>query len=174
MVATIDSAGGLPIKRNPTCVLGKSISGNFKYSLISLSSQSENNPYYSLRVHRPTDFRICVSQYSLKGNKSNFPIHPVSIFLIKNPAHLKTPVRLEKLNKDDVVAYTGFVAALFYIIQLCRIYQSYSRSSCSTKSVEFVCKFLRSWTLCYHGGHQQCGYGWELHHQVYSILFNQN
>lgn len=76
----------------------------------------ENNPYYSLRIHRPTDFRICVSQYSAKGNKSNFPIHPISIFLIKNPAHLKTPVRLEKLDKEDVVAYSGFVYD--YIVHL--------------------------------------------------------
>lgn len=34
-------------------------------------------------------------------------IQPFSIFLIRNPEHVKTPIRLESLHKDDIVSYTG-------------------------------------------------------------------
>ena len=85
--ARIDCAGGLPTRHNPSCVL-------------------ENNPFYSLQIFRPTDLRIGVNQFDAKGNKSNFVVQPFSIFLVKNPQQ-HTPVRLEKLNKEDIVAFTG-------------------------------------------------------------------
>jgi hypothetical protein len=85
--AKIDSAGGLPSRHNPGCVL-------------------ENNPFYYIRIYRPTDLRITVSQFDVSGKKSNFTIHPFSIYLMKNP-HSTTPVRLEQLEKEDIVASTG-------------------------------------------------------------------
>ncbi len=84
--AKIDSAGGLPTKHNPGCVL-------------------ENNPYYSFRINRPTDFRISVTQYSFRG-RASLEIHPISILLVKNRDN-NHAVRLESLVKEDVVFSTG-------------------------------------------------------------------
>jgi hypothetical protein len=84
--ARIDSAGGLPTRHNPGCVL-------------------ENNPHYSFRINRPTDFRVSVTQYSFKG-RASLVVHPFSILLVKNrdDSH---PVRLEKLVKEDVIYSSG-------------------------------------------------------------------
>lgn len=84
--ARIDSSGGLPTRHNPGCVL-------------------ENNPYYSFRINRPTDFRISVTQYNFKG-RQNLVVHPFSILVVKNRDD-QHPVRLEKLVKEDVVFSTG-------------------------------------------------------------------
>jgi hypothetical protein len=84
--ARIDSSGGLPTRHNPGCIL-------------------ENNPYYSFRVNRPTDFRISVTQYSFKG-RASLVVHPFSILLVKNRDN-NHPVRLETLVKEDVLYSTG-------------------------------------------------------------------
>ena len=82
----VDTAGGLPHKHNPGCIL-------------------ENNPHYSLNIHRPTDVRITVSQTDSRG-VSVETVLPFAVFVVKN-SHQKHPVRLQKLDRDNVVAYTG-------------------------------------------------------------------
>lgn len=84
--ARIDSSGGLPTKHNPGCIL-------------------ENNPYYSFRINRPTDFRISVTQFSFKG-RASLVVHPFSILLVKNKDD-NHAVRLEKLVKEDVLYSSG-------------------------------------------------------------------
>ena len=84
--ALIDSSGGLPTQHNPGCIL-------------------ENNPYYTFRVNRPTDFRISVTQFSFKG-RGSLVIHPFSILLVKNIDN-DHAIRLEELVKEDVIYSTG-------------------------------------------------------------------
>lgn len=84
--ARIDSSGGLPTKHNPGCIL-------------------ENNPYYSFRINRPTDFRVSVTQFSFKG-RASLVVHPFSILLVKNRDD-QHAVRLEKLVKEDVICSSG-------------------------------------------------------------------
>merc|ERR1711988_87396 len=69
-LAQVDTAGGLPSVDNPGVVL-------------------ENNPHYSLKIHRPTEVRIVVSQ-----NR-----------------HPKIPMRLETLGKEDIVEMSDGVTA---------------------------------------------------------------
>lgn len=81
--ARLDSAGGLPSRFNPGCVL-------------------ENNPFYSLNVYRPTDVKITVMQV-LKPTELAVPF---SIFIVKNP-HPFVPQRLTELKQDEIVFSTG-------------------------------------------------------------------
>ncbi len=95
--ARLDSAGGLPSKHNPGCVL-------------------ENNPHYSLRIYRPTDIKVTVTQVpnnpklTNKPNTSHTSIvvtpMPFSILVVRNQ-HPTVPQRLENLTKDDVLYTTG-------------------------------------------------------------------
>jgi len=86
--ARLDSAGGLPTLHNPGCVL-------------------ENNPFYSLRVNRPTDFRLSVTQFPTgKANKTNFKPLPFSVIIARNP-HARIPMRLTKLDKENIVYSSG-------------------------------------------------------------------
>ena len=82
-MAKIDTCGGLPSVDNPGCVL-------------------ENNPHFSLKIFRPTEVRIQVSQSDSRGNVSG-DAHPFSILICKNP-HPTIPVRLETIGRADVVA----------------------------------------------------------------------
>jgi len=88
-IAKVDTSGGLPSKDNPGCVM-------------------ENNPYYSLRIFRPTEVRITVSQADSRG-KSTGTVHPFSIIIAKNP-HPSLPMRLQKLEREDIVASCSEVA----------------------------------------------------------------
>ena len=81
-MAKIDTCGGLPSVDNPGCVL-------------------ENNPHYSLKVYRPTELRIEVSQMDSRGKTSGDP-HPFSILVCKNK-HPTIPLRLENIGRDDIV-----------------------------------------------------------------------
>ena len=81
-----DTAGGLPSRHNPGCVL-------------------ENNPFFSLQLDRPTDFRITLTQADSRGVAHGDPL-PVAIYICKSP-HPKVALRLKTLNRDDVVAYSG-------------------------------------------------------------------
>lgn len=89
-LAQIDTAGGLPSVDNPGCVL-------------------ENNPHYTLKIHRPTELRIEVSQSDSRGQVSSDP-HPFSIIICKNK-HPKLPLRLESLGKDDIIEMSDGVTA---------------------------------------------------------------
>ena len=82
----VDTSGGLPTKHNPGCIL-------------------ENNPHYSLQIHRPTDFRITVSQTDSRGNSSGDVI-PFAIYVVKND-HPSTPMRLKSIHRDNVMLYSG-------------------------------------------------------------------
>jgi hypothetical protein len=82
-MAKIDTAGGLPSVDNPGCVL-------------------ENNPHYSLKIHRPTDIRVEVSQTDSRG-KASGDAHPFSIIICKN-RHPSIPMRMQSLEKSDIVA----------------------------------------------------------------------
>lgn len=86
MKARVDTSGGLPHKHNPACIL-------------------ENNPHYSMQIHRPTDFRISISQTDSRGTASG-EIHPFAIYVVKNE-HPTTPMRLKELNRDNVIMYSG-------------------------------------------------------------------
>ena len=81
-----DSAGGLPSIHNPACIL-------------------ENNPHYSFRIHRPSDFRITVIQYA-NNSREQLVIHPISIIVTKSQ-HPDEVYRLEKLNKSEIMYTTG-------------------------------------------------------------------
>jgi hypothetical protein len=85
----LDSAGGLPSRHNPGCIL-------------------ENNPHYSLRIFRPTDLRITVTQFQEKGTRSPLIPHPFSVLIVRN-SHPNVPTRLTNttLKKEDVVCWTG-------------------------------------------------------------------
>jgi hypothetical protein len=83
--AKIDTAGGLPTKHNPACVL-------------------ENNCHFSMRVNRPTDLRITVTQADSRG-KANEVVQPFSIFIVKN-SHPEVPARLQSLSKENVVSFS--------------------------------------------------------------------
>eukprot|EP00606_Chrysophyceae_sp_TOSAG23-5_P000052 GSChrysophyteH2.ASY1.ANO1.1648.1 assembled CDS len=82
-ISRIDTCGGLPSEDNPACVL-------------------ENNPHYSLKIYRPTEIRLQVSQSDSRGKVSG-DAHPFSILICKNP-HPSIPLRLEKIGRNDVVA----------------------------------------------------------------------
>jgi len=84
--AMMDSAGGLPSIHNPACIL-------------------ENNPHYSFRVHRPSDFRISVIQYA-NNSREQLVIQPISIIVTKSQ-HPDEAYRLEKLNKTEIMYTTG-------------------------------------------------------------------
>ncbi len=82
----VDTSGGIPTKHNAACIL-------------------ENNPHYSLQIHRPTDFRITVSQTDSRGTASG-EIVPCSVYIVRNE-HPTTPMRLKSLDRDNVVFYSG-------------------------------------------------------------------
>jgi hypothetical protein len=83
----INTAGGLPTKHNPGCIL-------------------ENNPHYSLRVYRPVDVRITLSQADSRGMSTTDAL-PSAIYLCK-PSNPDVPyARLKTLDRDNLVAYTG-------------------------------------------------------------------
>jgi len=81
-----DTAGGLPSKHNPGCIL-------------------ENNPYFTLRIYRPTDIRLTVRQTDSRGVITHDPC-PCAVYVCKSP-HRKVALRLKTLNRDLVVAYSG-------------------------------------------------------------------
>lgn len=81
-----DTTGGLPSKHNPGCVL-------------------ENNPYYSLKIERPTDLRLTLTQADSRGVSTGDPV-PAALYICHSP-HSTVPLRLKTLNRDDVVAYSG-------------------------------------------------------------------
>eukprot|EP01038_Epipyxis_sp_PR26KG_P011932 gene11932-15972_t len=84
--ARLDCAGGLPSKHNPGCIL-------------------ENNPHYSLFINKPTDFKILCTQLNV-GGKSDFNPHP-SIMMILRNSHPSIPMRIQDINKEDVMYSTG-------------------------------------------------------------------
>ena len=84
--ARIDTAGGLPTRHNPGCML-------------------ENNPQYTLMIDRPTEIRISVSQSDSRG-RPNPVVHPFSILLCKN-GHPKVPTRVQELTKENLVISTS-------------------------------------------------------------------
>ena len=86
-IAHLDTAGGLPTKHNPACVL-------------------ENNPHFSLLINRPTETRITVSQTDSRG-QGGATVLPFAIFVVRNE-HPTTPMRLTKLDKENVVFSTGY------------------------------------------------------------------
>lgn len=77
-----DTSGGLPTKHNPGCII-------------------ENNPHFTLKIHRPTDIRITVAQADSRG-KAAPNVHPFTLMIVKNP-HPTTPMRLQSLSKENVV-----------------------------------------------------------------------
>lgn len=83
--AEIDTAGGMPTRHNPGCVL-------------------ENNPHFCLVVHRNTEIRISVSQVDARG-RGNREVHPITIMVLKNDHH-SVPMRLQSLKKDNMVSFT--------------------------------------------------------------------
>ena len=82
-MAKVDTSGGLPSVDNPGCVL-------------------ENNPHYSLKIFRPTEVRIQVSQSDSRGKVSG-DAHPFSILICRN-LHPTIPLRLSEIGRTDVVA----------------------------------------------------------------------
>jgi hypothetical protein len=89
-LAQIDTAGGLPSVDNPGCML-------------------ENNPHYSLKIHRPTEIKIEVSQSDSRGQVTNDP-HPFSIVVCRN-RHPQLPLRMETLGKEDIIGMSDGVVA---------------------------------------------------------------
>ena len=81
--AKVSTAGGLPTKHNPGC-------------------QFENNPQYSLRIHRPTEIRIKVTQADSRG-RANSVIQPFTIMIAKCE-NAKFPTRVKTINKENVIA----------------------------------------------------------------------
>eukprot|EP01041_Mallomonas_annulata_P001607 gene1607-3102_t len=81
-----DTSGGLPSRHNPGCRL-------------------ENNPHYVLKVHRPSELRITLSQTDSRGVARGEPL-PVAIYVCRND-HEATPKRMRFLNRHNVVCYTG-------------------------------------------------------------------
>ena len=82
----VNTSGGLPTKHNPGCIL-------------------ENNPHYSLRIFRPCEVRITLSQADSRGMVTNDPL-PSAIYLCKS-SNSRVPMRLKELNRDTLIAYTG-------------------------------------------------------------------
>jgi hypothetical protein len=89
-MSKVDTSGGLPSVDNPGCIL-------------------ENNPHYSLKIYRPTEIRLQVSQSDSRGKVSG-DAHPFSILICKNP-HPTIPLRLENISRNDVVAKCDKVTA---------------------------------------------------------------
>eukprot|EP00605_Chrysophyceae_sp_TOSAG23-4_P002684 GSChrysophyteH1.ASY1.ANO1.2961.1 assembled CDS len=89
-MSKVDTCGGLPSVDNPGCVL-------------------ENNPHYSLKIYRPTEVRLQVSQSDSRGKVSGDAL-PFSILICKNP-HPTIPLRLENIGRNDVVARCEDVTA---------------------------------------------------------------
>ena len=89
-IAKVDTAGGLPSVDNPGCML-------------------ENNPYYSLKIFRPTDVRLSISQTDSRGKVSGESV-PFSAFIVRNP-HETVPTRLTTLSRDDIIAQMPDVTA---------------------------------------------------------------
>lgn len=91
IVPQADTSGGLPSRHNPGCIL-------------------ENNPYYSLKIHRPTDIRLTLCQTDSRGVATHDPVH-AAIFIC-NSSHPKVALRMKSLNRDDVIAYSGEAQAV--------------------------------------------------------------
>ena len=85
-----DTTGGLPSKHNPGCIL-------------------ENNPHYSLRIDRPTDLRMTLTQADSRGVSRGDAV-PAAIYICHSP-HSKVALRLKKIDRDDIVAYSGTARA---------------------------------------------------------------
>jgi hypothetical protein len=81
-LAKMDTCGGLPSVDNPGCIL-------------------ENNPFYSLKILRPTDIRLCISQRDSRG-KSSGDVHPFSAFICKSPNQSQAQ-RLTTMAREDIV-----------------------------------------------------------------------
>jgi len=89
-LAKIDTCGGLPSVDNPGCIL-------------------ENNPFFSLRIYRPTDIRLSISQRDSRG-KSSGDVVPFSVFICKSP-NPNQAQRLTSMNKEDIVEQLTEVTA---------------------------------------------------------------
>lgn len=80
--AKVDTTGGLCCKDNPSCIF-------------------ENNPQYSLLLHRPTDIKITVNQADSHG-RASVNVHPFTIIVARN-SHPTVATRVTSLDKDNLV-----------------------------------------------------------------------
>lgn len=81
-----ESAAGLPSKHNPGC-------------------EVENNPQWTLHVHRPVDVYIRVSQTDAAGRTAK-NLHPFAAFLVR-ARYPGLASRVKELTHDNVVEWSG-------------------------------------------------------------------
>ena len=81
-LAKIDTCGGLPSVDNPGCIL-------------------ENNPFFSLKIYRPTDIRLTISQRDSRGKSSGESL-PFAAYICKSPDR-NHAARLTEMRREDIV-----------------------------------------------------------------------
>jgi hypothetical protein len=89
--ASVITSGGMPTRHNPDCVV-------------------QNNPHYSLRILRPTELKIELSQVDSRGIPRGDPL-PAAIFVCRC-SEPNSPGRLETLDKDNILASSGEARAV--------------------------------------------------------------
>ncbi|GMF45269.1 unnamed protein product [Phytophthora fragariaefolia] len=82
------TASGLPTRHNPGC------------------TGLDNNPHFSLRVSRPTEVIITVTQVDSRG-MAPVAVLPIAVYVVAHPDQKDRARRVTVLNQDNVRAHSG-------------------------------------------------------------------
>ncbi|EGZ27015.1 hypothetical protein PHYSODRAFT_320870 [Phytophthora sojae] len=85
------TASGLPTRHNPGC------------------SGFDNNPHFSLRVSRPTEVIITVTQVDSRG-MAPVTVLPIAVYVVAHQDQKDRARRVTVLNQDNVTAHSGVPA----------------------------------------------------------------
>ncbi|EGZ27715.1 calpain-like cysteine protease C2 [Phytophthora sojae] len=85
------TASGLPTRHNPGC------------------SGLDNNPHFSLRVSRPTEVIITVTQVDSRG-MAPVTVLPIAVYVVAHQDQKDRARRVTVLNQDNVTAHSGVPA----------------------------------------------------------------
>ncbi|KAE9031781.1 hypothetical protein PR003_g9659 [Phytophthora rubi] len=85
------TASGLPTRHNPGC------------------TGLDNNPHFSLRVSRPTEVIITVTQVDARG-MAPVTVLPIAVYVVAHQDQKDRARRVTALNQDNVTAHSGVPA----------------------------------------------------------------
>ena len=91
--AQIDTAGGMPTKHNPGCKV-------------------ENNPHFTLIVHRPSEMKISLNQVDRSGMARADPL-PAAIHICRLPPEAKLAQRIREITRENLVTRSGEAKAMY-------------------------------------------------------------
>lgn len=82
------TSSGLPTRHNPGC------------------TGLENNPHFSLRISRPTEIIVTVTQVDSRG-MAPMTVLPIAVYIVAHPDQKDRARRVTVLNQDNVVVHSG-------------------------------------------------------------------